>query len=197
MGLFHPFRDHRRKALAERPFPAEWSAIIAKNVPYVRTLHPDERKRLEALIQIFIAEKNFEGCGGLEVTDEMRVTVAAQACLLLLNLHDSYYGMIAPFAWDPGENGPWSHLAVAPAAAPLTPYCLPGDLPGDGHTGYTDGYQIWSSLAYAYEMTGNPLFVTGLQRLIGTSDVKGGLEASGDSNIFNRAAALAMAQQEL
>ena len=78
MDLFHPFRDHRRKALAERPFPAEWSAIIARDVPYVRALHPDERKHLETLIQIFIAEKYFEGCGGLEVTDEMRVTVAAR-----------------------------------------------------------------------------------------------------------------------
>ena len=112
-------------------------------------------------------------------------------------LHDSYYGMISTFAWDPAENGPWSHLAVAPAATPLVPFCLPGDLPGDGTTGYTDGYQIWSSLAYAYEMTGNPLFVTGLQRLTGTSDVKGGMQASGDDNISNRAGALAMAQQEL
>lgn len=91
MGLFHPFRDHRRKELAEQPFPAEWSEIIARVVPYCRTMHPEERARLEALIQVFLGEKHFEGCGGLTVTDEMRVTIAAQACLLLLNLHDNYF----------------------------------------------------------------------------------------------------------
>ncbi len=109
-------------------------------------------------------------------------------------LHDSYYGMISGLSWDPAENGPWSHLAVGLESTPLTPYCLPGDLPPDGQDGYTDGYQIWSSLAYAYEMTGNPLFLTGLQRLLGTSDVLGGLQAVGESNIHNRAGALAMAQ---
>jgi hypothetical protein len=59
-------------------------AIIVRNVPYVRALHTDERKHLEELIQIFIAEKNFEGCGGLAVDDAMKTIVAAEACVLLL-----------------------------------------------------------------------------------------------------------------
>lgn len=50
-----------------------------------------EKKRLEQLVQIFIAEKNFEGCGGLELTDEITVVVAAQACLLVLGLPDFQY----------------------------------------------------------------------------------------------------------
>lgn len=95
MDVFHPFRDRKRRALAEQPFPDAWSEIMARDVPYLRTLAPDERRRLEALIQVFIGEKNFEGCGGLAVTDEMRVTVAAQACLLLLNLPDPYYDRLS------------------------------------------------------------------------------------------------------
>jgi hypothetical protein len=43
------------------------------------------------LIKVFIAEKHFEGCGGMTVTDEIKVTIAAQACLLLLNIHHNYY----------------------------------------------------------------------------------------------------------
>lgn len=89
--MLHPFRDHHRKELNEQPFPAGWSRIIGQNVPCCRSLHPDERKRLEDLIKVFIAEKHFEGCGGLAITDEIRVTVAAQACLLLLNLRHDYY----------------------------------------------------------------------------------------------------------
>jgi hypothetical protein len=91
MGLFHPFRDHRRKELSQEPFPAAWSQIIDKNVSCCRCLHPEERARLEGLIKVFIAEKHFEGCGGIRVTDEIKVTVAAQACLLLLNLRHDYY----------------------------------------------------------------------------------------------------------
>ncbi len=91
MGLFHPFRDHRRERLVQQPFPPEWSQIIDRNVFCCRCLHPDERKRLEDLVKVFISEKHFEGCGGLAVTDEIRITIAAQACLLLLNLHEVYF----------------------------------------------------------------------------------------------------------
>ncbi len=151
MSLFHPFRDQRRRELAEQPFPDGWSAIIARNVPYVRALHPDERKRLDELIQIFIAEKHFEGCGGLTVTDEMRVTIAAQACLLLLNLPVSYYDRLSSvlvypegFAYDRetlGEAGlvtaehvPVSGLSSSGGAIALSwPDALAGSLrPDDG-----------------------------------------------------------------
>jgi Mlc titration factor MtfA (ptsG expression regulator) len=47
-------------------------------------LEPDEQQRLRDLTQVFIDEKNWEGCGWLELTDEMRVTIAGSACLLIL-----------------------------------------------------------------------------------------------------------------
>jgi hypothetical protein len=93
--MFHPFRDHRRQELVQQPFPDDWSQIIDRNVSCCRCLHPDERKRLEDLIKVFISEKHFEGCAGMAVTDEIKVTVAAQACLLLLNLHHDYYGRLS------------------------------------------------------------------------------------------------------
>jgi Mlc titration factor MtfA (ptsG expression regulator) len=46
---------------------------------------------LQRHILIFTGEKRFEGCGGLEITDEIRVTIAAQACILLLHRQTDYY----------------------------------------------------------------------------------------------------------
>ena len=91
MSFLHTFRDHRRRELTARPFPVEWAEIIARNVPQCRGFAAEERRRLEDLIKVFIAEKHFEGCAGLAITDEIKVTIAAQACILLLNLHHNYY----------------------------------------------------------------------------------------------------------
>lgn len=66
------------------PFPPEWAAQLEASVPQARFLGAEERARLEDLVQVFLTEKQFEGAGGLEVTDAMRVSVAAQACMLLL-----------------------------------------------------------------------------------------------------------------
>jgi MtfA peptidase len=83
------FLKHRRRArVRARPFPPEWQAIIQRNVPMYGRLPEADRHELRARVQVFIAEKNFEGAGGLEMTDEVRVTIAAQACILLLRLDD-------------------------------------------------------------------------------------------------------------
>ncbi len=89
--MWRPIRDHQRNQAKKQPFPQAWAEIIKRDVPFCTHLHPDERARLENLIKVFIREKNFEGCGGLEMTDEIKVTIAAQACLLLLNLHHDYF----------------------------------------------------------------------------------------------------------
>lgn len=73
-----------RARLLARPFPDAWRRVLERNVPLYRRLGDDRQRRLEGLIQRFLAEVLFEGCGGLEIDDEIRVTIAAQACLLLL-----------------------------------------------------------------------------------------------------------------
>lgn len=81
----------RRRQILEAPFPTEWEAIIRRNVAQWRFLDDDERARMRELVQVFIEEKHWEGCGGLTMTDEVRVTVAADACLLLLGRdHDLF-----------------------------------------------------------------------------------------------------------
>jgi MtfA peptidase len=85
------FKRRRREKTASRPFPDTWLRILRRNVAYYARLTPAEQTELRRHIQIFVAEKNFEGCGGLTVTDEVKVTIAAQACLLLLNRSTDYY----------------------------------------------------------------------------------------------------------
>src|ERR1043166_1665250 len=84
-------KRRRRERLRARPFPVEWKRIITSNVPIFRRLPAADRKELLGHVQVFLAEKHFEGCGGLELTDEIRVTIAAQACLLLLHRKTDYY----------------------------------------------------------------------------------------------------------
>lgn len=89
--MFGFFRDRRRSAIRQRPFPPAWLAFIEKNVPYVRRLPEDDKRELLGDVLVFLDEKTFEGCGGLELTDEIRVTIAAQACLLLLHRESDDY----------------------------------------------------------------------------------------------------------
>ncbi|MDO8861982.1 zinc-dependent peptidase [Haliea sp. E1-2-M8] len=74
----------RRRALAA-PFPAAWDALLARRLEPYAGLEKAERRQLQDLVRLFLADKQFHGCGGLDVTEEMRVLIAAQACLLLLN----------------------------------------------------------------------------------------------------------------
>lgn len=82
--MFGLIKKARRKRIAKRPFPPEWRDIIARNIPAFATLSPIEREELQRHTAVFVAEKRFEGAGGLTLTDEVRVTIAAQACMLLL-----------------------------------------------------------------------------------------------------------------
>lgn len=89
--MFQWLSNRRRKKLTDLPFPPTWEDIIRRNVAHYCMLDATEQAHLRALIQVFIAEKYWEGCGGLELTDEIRVTISAQACLLLLGLPHDYY----------------------------------------------------------------------------------------------------------
>jgi MtfA peptidase len=93
----------RRARIRRRPFPAEWRSILRRRVPYVRHMPADLQLQLKRHMQVFLAEKPFIGCAGLEVTEEMRVTIAAQACLLMLNRRrPSYFAQLRQILVYPG-----------------------------------------------------------------------------------------------
>lgn len=81
----------RRNRLAGKQFPDEWLRIIDKNVPFYKKLAAEDQKELQRHILIFLGEKRFEGCAGLRITDEIKTTIAAQACILLLHRKTDYY----------------------------------------------------------------------------------------------------------
>jgi Mlc titration factor MtfA (ptsG expression regulator) len=88
--MFGYFKRRRRAKVAARPFPPQWQAVLDRLPMYTRL--PDaDRHELRTLVSIFLSEKRFEGCAGLEITDEIRVTIAAQACVLLLRRQTDIY----------------------------------------------------------------------------------------------------------
>jgi MtfA peptidase len=89
--ILEKYRTRRRRGLYSGPFPAGWIDILQKNVPIYRLLNADLRKQLHGHIQVFLKEKRFEGCADLEITEEMKLTIAAQACILLFNRKVDYY----------------------------------------------------------------------------------------------------------
>jgi Mlc titration factor MtfA (ptsG expression regulator) len=84
-------RNSRRKRLLAKPIKPEWKEIIEKNIPLYKHLSEPLQSQLAGLVSVFLAEKRFEGCGGQEITDEVRVTIAAQACMLILNRKTRYF----------------------------------------------------------------------------------------------------------
>jgi len=83
-------RAWRRQRIVRRPFPAAWRDILRRQVPLVRELPAAEQLLLKKRIQVLLADVPFIGCAGLEVSDEMRVTIAAQAAFLLLGRGGSF-----------------------------------------------------------------------------------------------------------
>ena len=97
------FKKWRRRRLVRKAFPEPWLKIIEKNVPFYKNLPDEDKKELQRHILVFISEKYFEGCGGLKITDEIRVTIAAQACILLLHRQTDYYPGLSSILVYPQE----------------------------------------------------------------------------------------------
>lgn len=85
------WREFKRNKLRQLPFKKQWRAIIQQRMPYFRQMPTDLQLQLKQHIHVFLAEKKFVGLNGVVITDEIKVTVAAQACLLLLNRKTDYY----------------------------------------------------------------------------------------------------------
>lgn len=96
-------RKRRRRAIRERPLPAAWDDLLRRNVRQTSWLGDHERQQLHEWIAVFIDEKSFEGCGGMEISDEVRLTVAAQAGLLALGLGEEYFDRVRSVLVYPGD----------------------------------------------------------------------------------------------
>ena len=89
--------------MKRRPFPPSWVAVLERSIPLYRRLSEVDRSELRGLIQVFLAEKMFEGGAGFKITDDVRVIIAAQACILLLHRKASYYPGLSSIIVYPDE----------------------------------------------------------------------------------------------
>lgn len=123
--MFHWLRDRRRAEVRKRLFLPEWEVFMRTNLPHYCLLDDIERTELNATMQVFLEEKHWEGCGGLDLTDEIRITIAAQACLLQLGLPHDYYRnvqsiLVYPSTVVPPERQPGVFEIVSgPIDAPV------------------------------------------------------------------------------
>lgn len=102
----------------------QWKSLIAERVPLTAGLSDDEWSRLLALVGQFLRTKQFEGSGGLEITQAMQLIVAAQACLLILNLDAGCYPgvhavLVYPGTFVPRPPGLDHRLYTAPVPEPV------------------------------------------------------------------------------
>ena len=100
--MFSWFKRRRRRRILSQPFPPEWITYLDENVHHYAYLPTDRQARLRERIQVFVAEKTWVECGGLVIDDEVRVTVAGQACLLVLGVDDYCFDAVRSILVYPG-----------------------------------------------------------------------------------------------
>jgi len=88
-GIFAP--RWRKRLILARPFPPEWQTIVERRLPFFPKLSAGEQQQLRDNIRLFVTDKQFHGCGGLEINDDIRITIATEACLLLMNRKTGVY----------------------------------------------------------------------------------------------------------
>ncbi len=89
--MFGWFRKRRRRRISSQPFPDSWVDILATNAGFMNNLDAAIQTKICRSVQIFVSEKNWEGCGGLNVTDEHRVTIAAQMARMTVDFEGEYF----------------------------------------------------------------------------------------------------------
>ncbi len=84
-------REFRRAKFRELPLPNFYREILERNLPHYKRMPNELREQLDRDVMVLLNEKRFAGCAGLQMTDEIRVTIAGHASLLLLNRVSDYY----------------------------------------------------------------------------------------------------------
>lgn len=97
------WKHRRRSRLRAQPVPDGWREILQRNVRHFSKLPSSAQDKLLADMQVFIAEKNWEGCRGFRITEEVQVTIAAQACLLVLGFENEYFDLVQSILVFPSD----------------------------------------------------------------------------------------------
>lgn len=95
-------RRQRREKLKNTTFNPAWVLILQKNIALYNKLPEPLKHKLHGLINVFLYDKVFSGYNGLQINDEIKVTIASQACILLLNRGDNLYPYLKNIYVYPG-----------------------------------------------------------------------------------------------
>jgi MtfA peptidase len=101
--LFSWWKNRRRRKILEEPFPAAWNVILQEQVRHDAVLPEPGGAKLRQAVQIMLAEQEWEGCRGLEMTDEIRVVCAGLAAILILGFDDYYFDNVQTILVYPSE----------------------------------------------------------------------------------------------
>jgi len=101
--LFSWLKNRRRRNILAEPFPDGWLEILHDQVGHYELLVETDQKKVRDAVQIMLAEKDWDGCRGLELTDEMRVTIAALAAILIVRFDDFYFDNVVTILVYPNE----------------------------------------------------------------------------------------------
>ena len=88
------FKNRRRNRILRAPWPSSWNSILTNNVGHFKGLSSIEKNKLKAITKIIVSEKNWEAHGGLVMSDEIKVTIAGTAALILLGVDDFYFDRV-------------------------------------------------------------------------------------------------------
>lgn len=93
----------RRQRRERMPFPAHWEAIVRRRLPFYERMPAALQTALKNQIKHFLANKRFVGCAGQQIDDDVRVSIASQACLLILERAGDYYTSLHTIMVYPSE----------------------------------------------------------------------------------------------
>jgi MtfA peptidase len=162
--IFSWLKSRRRRQILAEPFPDAWLEVLQRDVAYYGYLEPQQQAALREIVQVFVAEKNWEGCGGLVLTDEIKVTIAALAAILLLGMPHDYFSSVlsvlvypAAFATHKRQqvgglelDGPSDHLGEAWYRGPvILSWDEILDAAQDPHSGRN---LVWHEFAHQLDM---------------------------------------------
>jgi Mlc titration factor MtfA (ptsG expression regulator) len=108
-------KNYQRQKISNQTFPSHWISVLENNVPCYKKLPINLRQKLHKRILVFLAEKQFIGCQGLTITEEIKITVAGNACLLLLSDRSNYYPyldsiLVYPYIFKVKRQQPFQEL---------------------------------------------------------------------------------------
>ncbi len=83
--------------------PEEWVPILEAKVPFYASLQGEIRDRFHTRLKIFVWEKYWIPAGGMEISDEVRVVIAAAAVRLSLHLKQSVYNRLTEIVVYPSH----------------------------------------------------------------------------------------------